>query len=86
MAAFHNLKDALTRELKLFHMNPDQPFLLRTDASGYAIGAVLEQDQNEKVVPVGFFSRKLTPGQPKWSPGEQETYAIISALRKWQDG
>ena len=53
--AFHNLKKALTKELELFHVNPDKPFVLKTDASMYAIGAVLEQEVEEKLVPVGFF-------------------------------
>ena len=29
-------------------------------------------------------SRKLTPGQSKWVAREQETYAIILALLKWE--
>ena len=71
------------QELQLFHMKPNQPFLLRTAASKYAIGAVLEQEIDEKLVPMAFFSRKLTQGQQNWSPREQKTYAIVSTLRKW---
>ena len=36
-------KEALSRELSLQTVNPDLPFVLRADASGKAIGAVLEQ-------------------------------------------
>ena len=35
-------------------------------------------------MPVAFFSRKLTEGQRKWTPREQETYAVVEALRKWE--
>ena len=56
--------------------------MLRTDASKYAIGAVLEQEIDGKIVPVAFFSRKVTQGQHNWSPREQETYAIVASLRK----
>ena len=35
-------------------------------------------------MPIAFLSRKLTTGQRKWVPREQETYAIITALQKWQ--
>ena len=78
--------------LVLQRVNPDKPFLLRVDASRYAVGATLEhlvdedrkptpQDVLErKTVPVAFMSRKLTKGQRNWVPKEQETYAIISAL------
>ena len=67
------------------------------DSSRYAIGAVLEQSVDGdpspptieatmagKLKPVGFFSRKLTPGQRRsWSTRELETYALVSALDKW---
>ena len=38
-------KEALGLELSLQTVNPDRPFVLRTDAPGNAIGAVLEQVQ-----------------------------------------
>ena len=86
--AFEALKTLLAQRLELFWVNPDQPFVLKTDASGKAVGAVLEQEREvepgKKVwVPVGFFSRKLVKGQLNWTPREKETYAVVSALRKW---
>jgi hypothetical protein len=78
-------------------MNPDKPFVIRADASRYAVGAVLEQlaEGNgvptkedilgRKTVPVGFMSKKLTKTQRNWTPREQETYAIILALKKWEN-
>ena len=68
--------------------NPYQPYILRVDASGYAVGAVLSQldgEGNER--PCAFFSQ-----QPSGNPGmgqrgrsvrEQETYAILLALLKF---
>ena len=81
--AFEALKKALTESLELFQMQVDQPFVLETDASQYAVGAVLKQRIEGQWRPVSFFSRKLTTSQRKWTPREQETYAIVSALRKW---
>ena len=46
--AFEDLKARLARDLDVFHFKPDQPFVLRTDASMYAIGAVLEQEKQGK--------------------------------------
>ena len=45
-AAFEALKEALKEGLQVFQLEPDQPFVLRTDASDFAIGAVLEQERN----------------------------------------
>ena len=81
--AFEDLKMALTANLELFQVQPDKPFVLKTDASRYAIGAVLEQEVDGKRVPVAFYSRKLAQSQRNWTPREQETYAVVSALRKW---
>ena len=39
---------------------------------------------NKRTVPIAFMSRKLTKGQRNWVPREQETYAIILALQKWE--
>ena len=58
---------------------------LRTDASDYAIGAVLEQVlDDERHVPVAFWSKVLAEGQRRtWTPREKEAYAIVMALKMW---
>ena len=52
--AFEAMKEALAKSLAPFHLKPDTPFILETDASKYAIGAVLKQEQNGELVPVAF--------------------------------
>jgi hypothetical protein len=64
--AFKELKTHMAEELLLFQPNPTAGFILRTDASDYAIGAVLCQKRNGSELPVGFFSRKLTGSQLNW--------------------
>ena len=84
--AFHHLKAALC-DVATWHVPQfDRPFYIRTDASRYAIGAVLEQvdEATGDHYPLAFWSRKLAPRQMQWSPREQETYAIICALKKYQ--
>ena len=41
--AFETLKRTLLRKLGLFLIHLDEGFVLRSDASDYAVGAVLEQ-------------------------------------------
>ena len=83
--AFSRLKERLLGQLGLFLVDPDKGFVLRTDASDYALGAVVEQVQDdESHVPVAFWSRILAEGQHRtWTAREKETYAIVCALRKW---
>ena len=83
--AFSRLKERLLGQLGLFLVDPDKGFVLRTDASDYAVGAVLEQVRDDGThVPVAFWSRILAEGQRRtWTAREKETYAIVCALRKW---
>jgi hypothetical protein len=94
--AFEEVKARLCSQLVLQRVNPDKPFVLRADASKYAVGATLEQliDEDrmptaddvrqQKTVPVAFMSRKLTQSQRNWVPREQETCAKIVVLEKWE--
>ena len=83
--AFSRLKERLLGQLGLFLVDPDKGFVLRTDASDYAVGAVLEEVRDDgSHVPVAFWSRILAEGQHRtWTTREEETYAIVCALRKW---
>ena len=83
--AFNRLKERLLGQLGLFLVVPDKGFVLRTDTSDYAVGAVLEQIRDDRShVPVAFWSRILAEGQRRtWTAREKETYAIACALRKW---
>ena len=79
------MKQALLSAVGLHLVDPDRGFVLRTDASDYAVGAVLEQVLDDgRHVPMAFWSRVLADGQRRtWTPREKEAYAIVTALRKW---
>ena len=62
--AFDKLKERLLRQLGLFLADQDKGFVMRTDASDYAVGAVLEQVRCDRThVPVAFWSQILVEGQ-----------------------
>ena len=63
--AFTGLKEALANVVTLKTSRLDgRPFYIRTDASRYAIGATIEQVENEgHHHPLAFWSRKLTTRQ-----------------------
>ena len=84
--AFVQLKAALCEVGTLHVPKFDRPFYIRTDASKYAVGAVLEQQDFETGAHylLAFRSRKLSPRQMQWSPREQGNYAIICAFKKYQ--
>ena len=78
--SFEKLKVALASAPILAIVDPTKPFVVETDASDRAIGAVLLQDGK----PIAFESKKLDKAQQNYSTYERELYAIIYALKKWR--
>jgi Reverse transcriptase (RNA-dependent DNA polymerase)/RNase H-like domain found in reverse transcriptase/Integrase zinc binding domain/Integrase core domain len=83
-AAFAALKKKLADATWTMIPNPERPFLLRTDASQMAVGAVLEQDQGRGLRPVAFLSVKLTETQRVYPTRDKELLAIVVALDRWK--
>jgi hypothetical protein len=82
--AFNALKDKISSPPCLLMPDLDKPFVLHVDASGYAVGAVLQQDQGSGLQHLAFESRKLQPPERKLAPYDRELLALIHALLKWK--
>ncbi|PHJ24915.1 retrotransposon ty3-gypsy subclass [Cystoisospora suis] len=78
--AVKELKDALINVTMTNIFNPDLPLVIKTDASKYAVGAVLEQDGK----PIAFESRKKLGREIHYPAYESELLAIVYALTKWK--
>ena len=82
--AFGTLKSAFvfTPILRLF--NPSRKIVIKTNASDYALGAVLSQKgPNGKFHPIAFYSQKLTPAEINYKIHDKELLVIIKAFKKW---
>ena len=83
--AFDFLKTKLTESPILVHADLTKPYRLYTDASDYAIGAILAQigeDGEEHVI--HYLSQQLSRTQRRWAVIEKEAWALVTALRKFR--
>ena len=83
-AAFLLLKEKLCHSTSLYTPIMTKPFIVRSDASDYAVGASVSQlDDEGSERPIAFVSAKLSEVQCRWSTIEKEAFAVIFALKKF---
>jgi len=82
--AFNELKSKLSSAPVLLLPDPSIPFSVTTDASDYAIGAVLSQNRGHGDQPIAYESRKLSHAELNYPTHEKELLAIVHALKIWR--
>ena len=83
--AFQKLKKLLCSVPVLNSPDFTKQFILQTDASDVAVGAVLSQrDAEGNDHPVAYFSRKLLPREVRYSTIEKECLAIKLAVQSFR--
>lgn len=83
--AFTSLKQAFTSAPILTYADPARPYIMETDASDYALGAVLSQTADDGLLhPVAFYSRKFTPSEINYDVHDKELLAIVTAFKEWR--
>ncbi|KAG1924642.1 hypothetical protein F2P79_026035, partial [Pimephales promelas] len=60
------------------------PFKVYTDASKWAVGAVLAQEKEGRECVVAYASRALNATQRRWSTFDRELWAIVWAVREFR--
>ncbi|KAK2889745.1 hypothetical protein Q8A73_018045 [Channa argus] len=82
--AFQRLKVDLSEALVLAYPDPQQPFIVDTDASGVGIGAVLSQggEKGERVV--AYYSCSLSRPERNYCVTRRELLAVVLALRHFR--
>ena len=82
--SFKMLKEKLCTTPVLMYPDFEREFLLYTDASGYALGAVLSQkDDDRKEHVIYYASKSLTQAEQNYSTTELECYAVVWAVDKF---
>ena len=79
--AFERLKERLCSAPLLAFPDFKLPFILTTDASKVAVGAILSQVQNGIERPIAYASRQLNNAERAYTVSEQEMLALVWATK-----
>lgn len=82
--AYDALKVALTTAPILRQPDYALPFVLKTDASAYALGGCLLQGEADEQRPIEYCSRLLNPAERNYSTTEREALAIVYSVGKFR--
>jgi hypothetical protein len=83
--AFERLKTLFITAPVLALWDSELDTVLEADCSGYAMGACLSQiDQQGRLRPVAYFSKKLSPAECNYEIHDKELLAIIRAMEEWR--
>jgi hypothetical protein len=83
--AFNTLKLAFIQAPTLAHFNPEFRCIVETDASDYAIAAILSQLGTDGILHlVAFHSCSMSPPELNYEIYNKELLAIVKAFRHWQ--
>ena len=85
-AAFRTLKHRFTSAPILILPDPQRQFVVEVDASNEGVGAILSQrsEQDGKVHPCAFLSRRLSKAERNYDVGNRELLAVKLALEEWR--
>jgi hypothetical protein len=81
--AFEDLKVAFTTAPILVHPDFTKAFYMETDASDFALGAVLSQmGEDGKLHPIAFYSRKFSAAEINYEIHDKELLAIVDSFQE----
>lgn len=82
--AFEKCKCELANAVLLSHPAPNAPLVLHVDASDIAVGAALHQIIDGESQPLGFYSKRLTDTQKRYSTYDRELLAAYQSVKHFR--
>src|SRR3979490_2623819 len=83
--SFETLKKSFTTAPVLTHWIPRSPLIIETDASEYALAAILSTISpiDNDIHPIAFHSQTFTPPELNYDVHDKELLAIFEAFKSW---
>ncbi|KAL4082984.1 hypothetical protein QTP88_028314 [Uroleucon formosanum] len=82
--AFETLVQKLVTAPILQYPNFEEPFILTTDASQYAIGSIISQGEIGQDLPIAYASRTLNKAEQNYSTTEKELLSIVWSVKHFR--
>jgi hypothetical protein len=83
--AFDELKKRFINAPILKHYDPNRQCILETDASDFALGAILSQQSGDNALhPIAYHSQKFTPTEINYEIHDKELLAIVDSFKLWR--
>jgi transposase InsO family protein len=83
--AWEDMKECIANCTTLHFVRDQGKLILFTDASDYAFGAYLcQEDEEKRLVPIALMSHTFNPVQLRWSTYDKEGYAIFKAFQEFK--
>jgi hypothetical protein len=83
--SFNDLKNAYCQFPVLYQFDSTKQIYVIPDASIYVVGGILAQpDDNGRLHPVAYYSRKLTPEESRYGTPDQELLAVVYSMEHWR--
>lgn len=85
--AFETLKRLFTEAPVLRIPDPTLQFIVETDASNFALDAILSQripSDNNRLHPCAYYSMSMNPADRNYDIGDKELLAVKAAFEEWR--
>jgi hypothetical protein len=82
--SFEMIKSKLTNAPLLQYPDFSKPFIVTTDASGYAVGAILSQGKFGSDKPLAYASRTLNTAEVNYATVEKDLLAVVWACKHFR--
>jgi hypothetical protein len=80
--AFVDLTEHFTTAPILTHYIPERQCIVETDASDFALGAVISQNSSDdKLHPIAYHSRKFSPSEINYEIHDEELLAVVDCVK-----
>lgn len=83
--AFKKMKEVLVHAPVLVSPNWEKPFTLHVDASQFAVGGFLTQEDDERrTIVIAYNSKKLTAEEQNYTANDRELLALVHGLQRFR--